>query len=376
MSDNSTVRSASFRFVKLRFAGAARSLAAMAIAVAIISVVLLALGASPIAVFADLWQGAFGNWLAATDTLVKSTPLVLTGLAIAIAFQGALWNIGADGQLVIGALFAGAIGPALGGWPHPIAVFAMLAVGAAGGAIWGGFAGWLRARREVNEVISTIMLNFVAAQVLSWAVHGPLMEPSGDYPKSVVIAESAKFAFYLAPSRLNLGMALAVMLAVGCHLALFHSEAGFELRALGRSRRASAFFGIPIRRLTIGAMALSGALAGVGGAVQVSAITHRLYETMSPGWGYEAIAVALVARLNPLAIVPAAILFGALDNGSQAMQRADAVSPVLVNVIQGMVIIILIAFDAAAARGIRSPLFGGADAEPVTAGPAPEAGDA
>ena len=341
-----------------RFAAIARPVAALALAGAVISLVLIALGASPLVVAADLWQGAFGNWLAATDTLVKATPLVFTGLAIAIAFHGALWNIGADGQLIIGAMAAGALGTALDGWPHTSAVLALLIAGAAGGALWGGLAGWLRARREVNEVISTIMLNFVAAQLLSWAVHGPLMEPSHALPQSLVIAPGAQLAFYFEPSRLNLGMLLALLFAVVCHLGLFHSAAGFELRALGRNRRASAFFGIPIQRLTVLAMALSGALAGLGGAVQVSAITHRLFETMSPGWGYEAIAVALVARLNPLAIVPSAILFGALDNGSQAMQRADAVSPVLVNVIQGMVIIILIAFDAIASTGMRTALFG------------------
>jgi general nucleoside transport system permease protein len=373
---SATIRSATLRFASMRSAAVARSLAALIIAAAIISIVLIALSASPAAVFADLCQGAFGNWLAFTDTIVKSTPLLFTGLAIAIAFQGALWNIGADGQLVVGALAAGAIGPAVGGWPHPIAILAMITAGAVGGALWGGFAGWLRARREVNEVISTIMLNFVAAQVLSWAVHGPLMEPSRSFPKSVVIAPSAQLVFYLEPSRLNSGMVLALIFAVACHLALFHSAPGFELRALGRNRRASAFFGIPIRLLTVGAMALSGALAGVGGAVQVSAITHRLYETMSPGWGYEAIAVALVARLNPLAIVPAAILFGALDNGSQAMQRADAVSPVLVNVIQGMVIIILIAFDATAARGMRTAFFGGDGAATASGGAAEEVGNA
>jgi len=277
---------------------------------------------------------------------------------------------------MIGALAAGAIGPELGAWPHPLAILVMLAAGAAGGAFWGGIAGALRARREVNEVISTIMLNFVAAQVLGWAVHGPLMEPSRSFPKSAVIAPAAQLAFYFAPSRLNLGMALAVIIAAGCYLALFHSEAGFELRAIGRNRRASRFFGLPIARLTVGAMALSGALAGVGGAVQVTAITHRLYETMSPGWGYEAIAVALVARLNPLAMVPAAILFGALDNGSQAMQRADAVSPVLVNVIQGMVIIILVAFDAAAAHGMRTAFMGNADDAVTPDGGAAEVGDA
>ncbi len=159
-----------------------KPLAALALAAAIIAVVLLALGASPIGVFAALAAGAFGNWLAFTDTLVKATPLVFTGLAVSLAFQGALWNIGADGQLVIGALMAGAVGPALGAWPRPLAIGLTLGAGALGGAIWGGVCGWLRARRNVNEVISTIMLNFVAAQVLSWAVHGPLMEPSRAYP--------------------------------------------------------------------------------------------------------------------------------------------------------------------------------------------------
>src|ERR1700682_68382 len=195
----------------------AKPFGALAIALALISLVLLGLGASPIGVFVALGEGAFGSWYAFTDTIVKATPLVFTGLAISIAFSGALWNIGADGQLVIGAIAAGAIGPMLGDWPHPLAIAAMLIAGAIGGAIWGGLAGWLRARRDVNEVISTIMLNFVAAQILSWAVHGPLMEPSRSFPKSVVIAPSAQLTFYLEPSRLNFGMAFALLSAICCH---------------------------------------------------------------------------------------------------------------------------------------------------------------
>ena len=336
----------------------ARPFAALAVAFALISLVLLALGASPIGVFSALGEGAFGNWNAFTDTLVKSTPLVFTGLAVSLAFSGALWNIGADGQLTIGAIAAGAVGPWLGGWPHPVAIAIMLLAGAAGGAIWGGLAGWLRARRDVNEVISTIMLNFVAAQVLSWVVHGPLMESSGAYPASAPIARSAQLGFYLEPSRLNLGMLLAAVLAAVCYLMLFHTGAGFELRAMGRNRRASAFFGIRIAGLTIWVMAITGALAGIGGAAHISAITHRLYEKISPGWGYEAIAVALVARLNPLGIILAALFFGALDNGSQAMQRSQNVSPELVQVIQGMVILIILAFDTPLWAGLRDNFFG------------------
>jgi simple sugar transport system permease protein len=156
----------------------ARALAAILLAAVILAGVLLALGASPAGAFLALAQGAFGNWYALTDTIVKSTPLIFTGLAISISFSAALWNIGADGQLVVGALAAGAIGPHLDRCPKPVAISIALIAGAVGGAVWGGICGWLRARRDTNEVISTIMLNFVAAQLLSWSVHGPLMEAS------------------------------------------------------------------------------------------------------------------------------------------------------------------------------------------------------
>lgn len=327
--------------------------AALLVATALIAVVIAALGANPFSVFAALTEGAFGTWYACADTLVKSTPLIFTGLAVSLAFSGALWNIGADGQLTVGAIAAGAIGPLLGDFPHALAVAIVLIAGAIGGAVWGGIAGWLRARRDVNEVISTIMLNFVAAQALSWMVHGPLMEPSRAYPTSSPIAPAAMLPFYFAPSRLNLGMLLAVALAAASYVVLFNTGAGFELRAMGRNRRAATFFGVRIAALTVWVMALTGAMAGLGGAVQVSAISHRLYEKMSPGWGFEAIAVALVARLNPIGIIPAAIFFGALDNGSQAMQRTHGISPELVLVIQGLVIMIILAFDTPAWSGLR-----------------------
>jgi general nucleoside transport system permease protein len=350
----------------------AKPLSALAIALAIISIVLFALGASPIGVFVALGEGAFGNWYACVDTIVKATPLVFTGLAVSIAFSGALWNIGGDGQLTIGAIAAGAIGPSLAEWPHPLAIAIILGAGALGGALWGGLAGWLRARRDVNEVISTIMLNFVAVQALSWVVHGPLMEASREYPTSTPIAPAAQLEFYFSPSRLNFGMILAVALAALCYLLLFHTGVGFELRAMGRNRRAARFFGIPIPRLTIWAMTLSGALAGLGGAVQVSAISHRLYEKLSPGWGYEAIAVALVARLNPLGIVAAALFFGALDNGSQAMQRAQNVSPVLVQVIQGLVILIILAFDTPLWSGLGARMLNAPESSAAVPPPANE----
>ena len=351
----------------------ARALAAILLAGVILAVVLLALGASPAGVFMALAQGAFGSWYALTDTVVKSTPLIFTGLAISVSFSGALWNIGADGQLVVCALAAGAIGPHLEGCPKPLAIAIILIAGALGGAAWGGICGWLRAHRDTNEVISTIMMNFVAAQVLSWSVHGPLIESSRAYPASTAIAESAHMYMFFPPSRVNLGIVIAIVLAIGCSLLLFKTAVGFQLRAMGRNRRAATFFGIPIARLTVTVLALSGALAGIGGAVQVSAITHRLYEKMSPGWGFEAIAVALVARLNPIGIVASALLFGALDNGSQAMQRAQGVSAELVQVIQALVIMILLAFDTPALAQLWSALGGSKVAAPGAVSEVPNA---
>ena len=343
-----------------------RPFAALAIAAGLICLVLLALGASPLVVFAALGQGAFGDWFAFTETLVAAMPLLFTGLAVAIAFRSAIWNIGADGQLLIGALVAGAIGPMLGGMIHLAAVALMLIAGLIGGALWGGLAGWLLARFEVNEVISTIMLNFIAAQLLSWAVHGPLIETQHSYPQSRLIAAPANLHTWFPPSRLNGGILLALILAVALAIFLTKTDIGFQLRAMGHNRRAAAFFGMPLAALTALAMALSGGLAGLGGAVQVAAITHRLYETMSPGWGYEAIAVALIARLNPIAVIPSAILFGALDKGSQAVQRAAGVSAELVMVLQALIIMVLLALDATSAHG-----FGGTLRKRASRTPAP-----
>jgi ABC-type uncharacterized transport system permease subunit len=323
----------------------AKPCAAILLAMALVATALAALGVSPGAVFGALLNGAFGSWLALSDSIVKAMPLIFTGLAVSVAFTGALWNIGAEGQLLMGAMAAGAIGIKLADWPAPLAIALTLAAGSAAGAIWSGACGWLKVRHGVNEVISTIMLNYVALEAVSWAVHGPLMESTRALPVSAPIAAAARFHHYWPPSQLNAGLLLAVVCAIACQAWIFHTSSGFELRATGKNARASAFFRIPVAQVTMLAMTVSGALAGMAGAVQVCAITNRLYEQFSPGWGYEAIAVALVARLNPLAVLVTALFFGALDNGSQAVQRVLGISPVLAQVVQAIVIFLLLAFD-------------------------------
>lgn len=323
---------------------------AVVLALGMVAIALAALGLSPGAVFAALLSGAFGDYFAVTDSLVKAMPLIFTGLSISVAFSAAQWNIGADGQLLMGAMAACAVGIHLQGFPRPFAIAIVLAAGAAAGAVWSGACGLLKVRFAVSEVISTIMLDYVAVQAVSWAVHGPLMEPSHALPVSAPLAPSARLWGILPPSQLSAGLPIALFLAAICYVWMFHTPSGFELRAFGKSPRAGAFFGIGAGRVTVLAMTLSGALAGLGGAVQLAGVTNRLYETFSPGWGYEAIAVALVARLNPLAIVLTAAFFGALDNGSQAIQRNLGISPVLVQVIQAVVILLLLAFDTPVLR--------------------------
>ncbi len=322
-----------------------KPLAAMAVAIGLLAIGLAALGANPAVTLTALLSGAFGDWLAVADTLLKATPLVFTGLSVSLAFSGSIWNIGAEGQLLFGALAATACGIHLARWSHVAAISAVLGAGAIAGALAGALCGWLRTRFSVNEVISTIMLNFIALQAVSWAVHGPLMEPSHSYPISQKLPAAACMHWFFPPSRLNCGLLLAIGLAPACYFWLYRTNSGFELRAVGRNPRATAFFGIAAGPITVVAMALSGGLAGLGGAVQVCAITQRLFERFSPGWGYEAIAVALVARLNPLAVVPSALFFGALDNGAQVIQRTQGVSPVLVQAAQGLIIFVLLAFD-------------------------------
>ncbi|HEU5478395.1 MAG TPA: ABC transporter permease, partial [Candidatus Tumulicola sp.] len=237
-----------------------------------------------------LWRGSFGAWYALTSsTLVRATPLILTGLAVAIAFRAGVWNIGADGQLLIGAALATAVGLAWGdalGWAAlPIALIA----GAAGGACWAGIAAVLRTRFGVLEVISTIMLNFVALDLVGYLVRGPLQEPSHAYPQSKPIPEHMDLPFLIPGTRLHWGFALGVAAAIVLWWAMRSTAAGFRVRAIGANADAAHIAGqIDVARTTTNVLLLSGALAGLAGAIEVSGVTYALYENLSPGYGYTA----------------------------------------------------------------------------------------
>lgn len=314
---------------------------------------LLLLGGHDVgAALAALWRGAFGSKYAFfSGTLVRAVPLIFAGLAVALAFRAGILNIGAEGQLLAGAAAAAAVGIPLGDRLGVLAVPVILLVGALLGASWAGVAALLRSRFGVLEVISTIMLNFVALYLVGWLVHGPLQEPTRIYPQSLPLPAAARLPVVLPGTRLHLGLPLAILAAAVTWYALRHTAAGFRVQMTGANPRAAwSAGGIRVARTAAGAFLASGALAGLAGASEVSGVTFALYENLSPGYGYTAIAVALLARLEPWLVVPSGIMFGALEAGAAAMQRDAGVPAAVVTVVEAAVILIVLAAERAAAR--------------------------
>ena len=292
------------------------------------------------------WDGAFGSTFAFwSATLVRATPLLLVGLAVALAFRAGVLNIGAEGQLLVGAAFASAMALALSGAPRAVLVPLMILAGMAGGALWASIAALLRRRFGVLEVISTIMLNFVALALVGWLVRGPLQEPTRVYPQTVAFAETAHWPFLISGQRLHLGFVLAIVAALVLWFILARTAVGFRIRVVGAGARAAqSAGGIDATRLTFRVFLWSGALAGLAGASEVGGVTWALYEGLSPGYGYTAIAVALLARLEPRTIVASAVLFGALEAGGAGMQRDAGVPAVAVQVVVAGILLAVLAF--------------------------------
>jgi general nucleoside transport system permease protein len=330
-------------------ARAALLLVNLAVAVALTAGIVALFGASPAEALSALVRGAVGSETGLTESLLEAIPLLLAGLGVALAFRAHLWNIGAEGQLLVGSLAAVVIGTRLPTWPAWLLLPAVLAAGATAGALWAGLAAALRVYRAVPEVIATIMLNFLALNLVSWAATGPLREPGQDIPRTRLLPEAALLPA-VGGGGLHAGMyvALAAVAVVG--VLLFHTPAGFRIRAVGQNPEASAAAGLPVARTLSLAFCLSGALAGLAGAVQLAGVTHRVYGGSSPGTGYTAVAVALVGGLHPAGVLLAALFFGGLVAGSNEMQRTAGVSSVIVSVIQGLVLLLLIAGPRARMR--------------------------
>ena len=287
------------------------------------------------------------------DALVRATPLILAGLAVALALKGGVFNIGAEGQLLVGAAASAAITLAWSGLLGSFVMIPAAFAGAAAGALWAGIAAELKRRFHVLEIISTIMLNFIALHFVSYLVRGPLQESTRIYPQTESIQEAARLPILLPGTRLHLGFVVAVIIA--CLLSwFFHRTAsGFRVRAIGASPGAAQSAGrIPVERTAFVVFLVSGALAGLAGSIEVSGVTFALYENLSPGYGYTAIAVALIAGLRPLGVIGSGICFGILETGAIALQRELAIPSSLASVAEAALILAVLSFAAYRGRTV------------------------
>lgn len=291
-----------------------------------------------------------------TDSLVRSTPLIIAGLAVALAFRGGVFNIGAEGQLLVGAVAATVVSLAGSAAPgRSVVVFSLLA-SALAGAVWAGIAAELRRRFHVLEIISTIMLNFVAIYLVSFLVRGPLQESTHIYPQTESLPSSARLPSLIPGTRLHLGFAIAIAIAAVLSWTFRKTAVGFRIKAAGASPLAALTAGkIDVSKMSFSVFLVSGALAGIAGGIEVTGVTFALYENLSPGYGYTAIAVALIAGLNPLGIIGSGIFFGVLETGAIALQREFAVPSSIASVVEAALILSALAF--AAVRGRRMSGF-------------------
>ncbi|GAC1318409.1 MAG: ABC transporter permease [Chloroflexota bacterium] len=287
-------------------------------------------------------EGAFGSIDAFTSaTLVRSTPLLFGGLAVAIAFRAGIWNIGGEGQLLAGAVGAAAIGSAAGETlPSYVIVPLEMIAGGVMGAIWAYGAAWLRQQFNVLEVISTIMLNFIAIYGVAYLVRGPLQEPQHLFPQTAVLSLSARIPHLWSGTRLHWGFIVAVFVAVALWWGFAHTARGFRIRAIGANVNAARTAGeINVERTGMKVFICSGMLAGIAGATEVTGVTYALFENISGGYGFTAIAVALLARLHPLGVIVTAIVFGALEVGGNALQRDAGIPSTIVSIVEGLLIL-------------------------------------
>ena len=312
--------------------------------------------------FAALFTGAIGSpakWISSLqsgdplairrafnpmlESLVQSTPYIFTGLAVALGFRAGLFNIGGEGQVFLGAIFSVWVGFSLTNLPAIIHIPLALLAGALGGALWGFIPGWLKAKTGAHEVINTIMLNYVSYRLCEYLLRGPLMRPGSFNPVSPFIQPSAELPrFFETPIRFHLGFFIALGVAYLVYWFMFKTKWGFDLRTVGANPDAAKYAGMNIVRSTILAMSLSGALAGLAGANEVLGVNHNLALAFSSGYGFDAIALALLGKSHPFGVVLAAILFGTLRNGAIKMQVAGI--PIdIITIIQALVIVFIAA---------------------------------
>jgi simple sugar transport system permease protein len=334
-------------------------------ALAVGAVMLLFLKVNPIEAYAALWEGAFGSPNAVAETLVKATPLLLVALGICISFRGGVINIGGEGQMILGALAATWLGLTFTDWPGWVLIPAAMVFGFLGGALWGGIPGVLKAYFNVNEILSTVMMNAIAVQLMNYLLREPMIDPSqaalaSKIPQTARLIEAFHLA-RLAPTRLHAGFLIAVVLAVLVFFLLWRTIHGYRIRAVGENPDASRYAGINVKRYIVLSLLLGGAFAGLAGAIQVYGVNYRMItDGSSSGFtgnaGFNGIVVALFAQLHPILSIPASVLFGALLVGANSMQRAVQVPSAFVIALNGLIVVFVVSSEFIRRRRQRQRL--------------------
>ena len=325
------------------------------------AVMLAALGTNPLTGYRALVTGAFGGSYALGATAVKAVPLLLVGVGICIAFRANVFNIGGEGQIAMGGLAGTATALALPGLPSPVLIPLVLIAGAAGGAIWGAIPGAFKAYFNVNEILSTIMMNLVAVQIMNYLLAGPMVDKSsgsvgGLIPQTRLLSKHSWLPIIVPGTQLHLGVLFSVLVAIGVYVLLWRTSFGFRLRAVGLSREAATYAGMPVRRTITLAMALSGATCGLAGSMLVvGSISHRMVTDGSlTGFtgsaGFNGIVVALFGGLNPLWTILSAFVFAGLLVGGSAMQVVTNVPSDLIVALNGLVVVFVVSLDYARRR--------------------------
>jgi len=321
-------------------------------AVVLGGIIIVLVRGNPFLAYAGLIQGSFGSVRALSETSVWATPYIFAGLAVALAFKGGLFNIGAEGQLALGAVASALIGYALPEWlgfdlPTIIHLPLAVIVGMAAGALWAGIVGFLKAYTGGHEVINTIMMNYIALNTISFLLNGPMKDrdPNNVIARTPLIEESARMPVIFDGLRVHWGFVLALLAAFLVWWMLNKTTLGFEIRTVGINPDAAKYAGINVKRIIILTMALSGMLAGMAGALEVTGLNYRHELGFSIGYGFDAIAIALLGKSHPLGVVLAAILFAAMRNGATRMQFLTQLPVDLISMLQAL-ILLFVAADA------------------------------
>ncbi len=308
------------------------------------SILFILTGANPFLAYYYIFVGAFGNVSLTAETLVRTTPILLVSLGLAISFRCKVWNIGAEGQLYMGAMLGTITAVTLGN--TPVTLLISLVVSLAGGMIWASIPAFMRARLGINEVITTFLMNYVSIYLIQWLLAFPFRSPDTLFPESAQIPSSAVLPILLPYTRLHLGVIIAIFVAVPLiHFLMMRTTFGYKLKAVGENPEAAKYGGINVGKTMFMALIISGALAGIAGFIEVSGIQFRMRPSLSPGYGYTGIVVALLGQKNPIGVALASIFLAAIFNGSTTMSRALNQPQGVVDFIQGVLVIFVLASE-------------------------------